>query len=99
MTSYTLNFVFPTTSVADFLCLILYRIRAQFGTTIKENAVHGSSNPDHAKKNIDMIFGELEFNADGTVKGILFIRCCCYASGHVWEENQKATHVTLILFL
>lgn len=35
------------------------------------NAVHGSSNKEHADKTIAMVFGEVEFNEDGTIKGTL----------------------------
>ena len=44
-------------------------IRALFGQSVLDNAVHGSSNPDHAEKEIKKIFGEVELNPDGTVKG------------------------------
>ncbi|KAK6181619.1 hypothetical protein SNE40_009441 [Patella caerulea] len=43
-------------------------IRAVFGSSVLENAVHGSSDPEHAKKSIEKVFGHLEFNSDGTVK-------------------------------
>lgn len=35
------------------------------------NAIHGSSNKEHASKTIAMVFGEVEFNEDGTIKGTL----------------------------
>ena len=35
------------------------------------NAVHGSSNKEHVNKTIAMVFGEVEFNEDGTIKGTL----------------------------
>ncbi|CAG2195481.1 NME8 [Mytilus edulis] len=41
-------------------------IRATYGKSILENAVHGSSDPDHAKKTIKTIFGDLKFTPDGT---------------------------------
>lgn len=62
-------------SYMHFLWLISYyfifdRLRAAYGSNVLQNAVHGSSNPDHAKTTIQQIFGDLDFNADGTVKGI-----------------------------
>ena len=53
------------------MLLFSFRIRAQFGTDIKQNAVHGSSNEEHASKNIKLVFGDLEFTPDGRVKGRL----------------------------
>ncbi|XP_060586782.1 thioredoxin domain-containing protein 6-like isoform X16 [Ruditapes philippinarum] len=43
-------------------------IRALYGSDKLKNAVHGSSNPDHAKTQIAKIFGELYFNRDGSLK-------------------------------
>ncbi len=51
--------------------LISFSLRAQFGTDIKANAIHGSSTSHHAIESMKLIFGDLEFNPDGTVKGIL----------------------------
>ena len=44
-------------------------IRALFGQSILDNAVHGSSDPEHASVEIKHLFGEVEFNPDGSVKG------------------------------
>lgn len=43
-------------------------LRAQYGENTLRNAVHGSSNKEHANKTIEMIFGEVEFGPDGSVK-------------------------------
>ncbi|XP_052079969.1 thioredoxin domain-containing protein 6-like isoform X12 [Mytilus californianus] len=40
-------------------------IRATYGESILKNAVHGSSDPEHAKKTIKTIFGDLKFTPDG----------------------------------
>ncbi len=49
--------------------LISFRLRAQFGTDIKANALHGSSTEDSAKEAVKLVFGEeVEYNEDGTVK-------------------------------
>ena len=54
-----------------------------FGTDIKSNAIHGSSNVDHAASNIKLVFGELEFNTDGTVQGSVSAVLLCIHMIHV----------------
>ena len=56
----------------------MYRIRATFGQDIKANAVHGSSNSEHAQTAIKEIFGDLEFTADGCLKGLLDVIAAGY---------------------
>ncbi|XP_059143371.1 thioredoxin domain-containing protein 6-like isoform X2 [Physella acuta] len=44
-------------------------LRALYGTDILNNAVHGSSTVEHAKEEIKAVFGDLNFNPDGTLRG------------------------------
>lgn len=44
-------------------------LRALFGQSILDNAVHGSSTAEHAESEIKNIFGEVEINPDGSVDG------------------------------
>ena len=50
-----------------------FRLRGQYGIDLLKNAVHGSSNVDHAMSTIQKIFGELYFNKDGTTQGTLSV--------------------------
>jgi hypothetical protein len=52
--------------------IIYFRLRATYGENILKNAVHGSSNSEHAKKTIQAIFGDLKFSEDGILLGIMF---------------------------
>ncbi|CAG5119172.1 unnamed protein product, partial [Candidula unifasciata] len=44
-------------------------LRALYGTSLLLNAVHGSSSLERAKEEMQIIFGDLKFSEDGTVKG------------------------------
>lgn len=44
-----------------------HSLRAQFGSDIKANAVHGSSTADNAKEIITGIFGVVEFDKTGNI--------------------------------
>ena len=60
--------IFQFVSLAFFF-FFSDRLRAMFGTDIMKNAVHGASTKEGAIEKIQMIFGDIQFNEDGTVKG------------------------------
>ena len=70
----------------------LYSFRALYGENTLRNAVHGSSNKEHASKSIEMIFGEVEFGPDGSVKEGMFIIT-------ITETPFMYVHSTFILTL
>lgn len=43
-------------------------LRAMFGRTVLENAVHGSSDKDHALQEIEQVFGEVKISPSGTLE-------------------------------
>lgn len=70
---FGLNYPPPHLCVAfDSVLSFVYfpRLRAMFGTDVLHNAVHGCSNKEQAQHKIEAVFGSLEFNPDGTVRGI-----------------------------
>ena len=44
-------------------------LRAKFGQSILDNALHGCSAPPQVDKEIALVFGEVEFDDDCNVKG------------------------------
>ena len=49
-----------------------YRIRAQFGTSVVLNAVHGPSSSSAAENEIKLIFGDVEFDEQGLRQTYIF---------------------------
>ena len=47
--------------------ILLFSLRALYGENTLKNAVHGSSDPEHAKKTMELIFGGISFNIDGSM--------------------------------
>ena len=64
----TLPNTLPSIKFSCLLTHFLYSFRALYGENTLRNAVHGSSNKEHVSKTIEMIFGEVEFGPDGSVK-------------------------------
>ncbi len=74
---------------------------------IKSNALHGSSNVDHAKANIKLVFGDVEFTPDGELKGtvsgahptayIMFNISVFYLLNH-YGLSQKPVSFIICLF-
>lgn len=43
-------------------------LRALFGSSVLENALHGSSNNDHVLQQIEQVFGPVSVLSDGTIQ-------------------------------
>jgi len=60
-------------SYVDNTCIFeCYRLRAQFGSSIVANAVHGASNRISADNEINLIFGDVDFDKEGLTSGFLY---------------------------